>query len=237
MTFPVDAGRAITQQTSGADPWTVNLPGSIAADDTLFMSARNQGANTISTPAGWSLLTDTSAAPDPSGDFHYLFWAKATGSEGATMSLDISTAVKGCVIVWRITGAADPTVTPPEFSTIATGSTGANTADPGSLSPSGGSQDYLWLALMGQDGELNEPTAGPTDYNDNFQAANSGTAGAVASNCTMGGGTRQFASASAAPGTFTHATPNSGWCAWTIAFSPAEEPPSDAAPLMWVTTL
>ncbi|HSE46437.1 MAG TPA: hypothetical protein VLA89_14015, partial [Gemmatimonadales bacterium] len=62
----------------------------------------------------------------------------------------------------------------------------------------------------------------PTNYV-NFQAANSGTGGAGASNVLMGGASRQIsASSSDDAGAFTHVAALNGWTAFAIAIRPPQ---------------
>jgi hypothetical protein len=101
------------------------------------------------------------------------------------------------------------------------GTTTLNTCNPASVNGAIGSADYLFLALGGQDGEVGAFTAGPTNYNATFVAANSGTGGLPATNVQLGGGSRQLTASSDDPGVFTHAAANSAWTAFTVAIAPA----------------
>ena len=101
---------------------------------------------------GYSLLA--SDASDASDDTTAVYYRWADGAEGATDALSPTNSVKGGAISWEITGAANPAAQAPEISTVAIGTTTANTANPAIVAPTGGSRDYLFLALMGQDGEV-----------------------------------------------------------------------------------
>lgn len=206
MAAPVDAGRNTTNVTASSDPWTVNLPGTIGAGNLLVLYARAASAVTFNTPSDWTVSTfvnnDTSDASD---DVTSMFWKVATGSEGATLSLDLSAAAKGAALCWRITGA-DTTVEPDEEGAVGTG---AN-ANPPAITPPGGSSDYLFLACIGLDGETQTFTQ-PSGYSNLIQA-NSGTGGAASTNVRLGGASVQRTGVSTEDaGAWTHAAPSSGW--------------------------
>lgn len=215
MASPVDAGRIGTNITTASDPWTINLPGSIAAGDLLLMFIREATNISFFGIAGWTVIVDDLS--DASPNRTVIFWRKADGTEGATVSYDLTGTVKGAAIVYRITGAADPTTEPPQGD-IAIG-TGAN-ADPPNLAPPDGSKDYLWIIFGALDGET-QSFALPANYVNLIQA-NSGTGGAATSNVRIAGGSRQFTAASDNPAAFTVGAPSSGWSALTFAVHPAE---------------
>jgi hypothetical protein len=211
---PVDADRIGTNITTTSDPWTVNLPPSIAAGDLLLLFIREATNVSYFGPPGFTAIVDDLS--DASDDRTVVFWKKADGTEGATMTLDFTATVKGAAIVYRITGAADPTTEPPQGD-IAIG-TGAN-ADPPNLAPPDGSKDYLWIIFGGMDGET-QSFALPANYGNLIQA-NSGTGGAATSNVRIAGGSRQFTAASDNPAAFTVGAPSTGWSALTFAVHPA----------------
>jgi hypothetical protein len=219
MASPVDASRTPTSIATATTPLAINLPGSISAGDLLIMFIRTAGAQTLTTPAGWTALVTNNAA-DATDDVTGVFWRKADGTEGATVNVTPSAAAKAAAVVWRITGAADPTVTPPQVSSAVVG-TAANSANPPSISPTGGSKDYLFLILGGLDGE---GIAFTHSVYTNLQSANSGTAGAVATNCIIAGATRQATTATEDPAAFTHTVPSTGCTAFTIAVHPPPVP-------------
>lgn len=218
MAFPVDAARAGTNFTSAATSFAVNV-NSPAASDLLIVLIRFAGAPGTITFTGYTPLVAGDSS-DASDDTTCVFWRHADGAEGATDTVTTVNSVKAASICWRITGADDPATQAPEISTVAVGTTTANTCNPTAVTPTGGSKDYLFLALGAQDGEVGAFTAAPTNYNTNLVVANSGTAGLPATNCQMGGGTRQLTAASDDPGAFTHGAAAAGWTAYTVAVHP-----------------
>lgn len=213
MAAPTDAGRATTNVTSSSLTWNVNYPASIGVSDYLVIFARIAGTQSLSMPAGWTahVIGDTSDATD---DVTYVWGKVAVGTETGTLAVSAPVGGKGAVIMWRITGHNGGIWLP--VPTPATYTTSANTANP----PASGtmtSDDYLVLALAGHDGETSTFTAAPTNYV-NLASANSGTGGAVATNCIIAGASRQLtAITSEDPGTFTHGAASNGGTALTIA--------------------
>lgn len=219
MAAPVVAGFAITQISAATDPWTVNLPASISAGETLVMFLRGNTGNAVfaggTPPTGWTALVNGEVS-DASNDATHVLWREADGAEGATVSVDLSANAKGTAIVVRVTGAEDPSTQAPEISTVAVG-TGAN-GDSGSLTPTGGSKDYLWLVWIGLDGETQTFTA-PTNYTE-ITEANSGTGGTPDTNVRSALAERALTAASENPGAFTNSAPSTGWTAFTVAVHP-----------------
>ena len=160
MASPVDAGRIATNVSTAVDPFPVTLPGSIVAGDLLISFIRFAANITIVSYTGWTLILED--AGDASDDRTLIVYRVATGSDA--LSVDLSTTAKGAAITWRITGAENPATQAPQFGTVAYNTTVANTCDPGSAAPTGGSKDYLFLALGGGDQEVGAFTASPTNY-------------------------------------------------------------------------
>lgn len=216
-TSPSIVNTATTNVTTSAADAVVNLPGSIVAGNTLLVLLRSGGGGTNTWPAGWTELFDDTS--DASNDVITAAWRKADGTEGATITVTNATAGKDAAIAWQISGAADPTVTAPEFSTLATG-TSAN-PDPGSITPTGGSADYLFLATGGWEGiQTSPPGTFPTNYSLNQVGADTGTGGTATSNCRVAGAGRQLTASTEDPGTYTISA-SDDWTAITFAISPA----------------
>lgn len=216
MAFPSITGTAGTNGTTATTNPVVNLPASIVSGETLVVLIRVAAAGAIGWPGGWTELFDD--ASDASDDQTAAAWRKADGTEGATITLSSANG-KFAALAWRIAGAVDPTVTPPEFSVLAVGT--SPNPNPGSLSPTGGAKDYLWLAVGGWEGEQTSPPGTfPANYTLNQIGADSGTAAAVASNCRVAGGGRQLNAATEDPGTYTISV-SDDWTATTIAIHPA----------------
>lgn len=225
MASPVDSARQGTNISTASGLWAVNV-GSPVADTLLIVWARFAADPGAITFTGYTQLAlDTSDATDDTSAVYYRW---ADGTEGATDDLDPTNSVKGCTICWEITGAANPAVRAPEISTVAVGTTSANTANPDTVSVTGGPKDVLYLALAAGDGEVGAYTAFPTNYA-NLATANSGTGAAASTNCFMGGASREIlASSSENPGAFTHGAHTTGWTAYTVVI----HPPSIQIPIL-----
>jgi hypothetical protein len=213
---PVDASRTTTGETASVTTHPINV-GSPAAGRLLIVALRHMAAPGTITFTGYTNFASDNS--DASDDVTELYWRLADGTEGASDNLTTTGGMRIAGICWQITGAEDPTIQPPECSTVAVGTTAANTANPATLSPTGGSKDYLFLAFMGKDGETGVPTASPTNYSA-ITTANTGTAGSVGTNGAVGGGSRQLTASSDDPGVFTHPAANAAWAAYTIAIHP-----------------
>jgi hypothetical protein len=216
MAAPVDSARQGTNVSTAGTSHAVNV-GSPSAGTLLIVLARFAAAPGTVTFTGYSSLNgSTGDASDATDDSTFVFWRWADGTEGATDTCSTANSVKAAFISWEVTGAQNEA---PGISTVAVGTTTANTANPGSAAPPSAPQDTLYLALAGGDGEVGAYTAAPTNYA-NIVAANSGTGGTAASNVLIGGASRQItASSSDDPAAFTHAAHTTGWTAYTVAIS------------------
>lgn len=188
MAFPLVQTTATTNGTTAATSLVLNMPSGIVADDLLVMFLRAAVEGTGFTfPAGWTKLFDDTS--DASNDETCVAWRKADGTEGATITVTTSASTKFASLAYRIKDTANPTTTPPEFATL---STGFDSFLPmNALSPTGGIQDYLFLAMGAWEGEqTSPPTIGPTSYTDIF-GADSGITGNVDTNCRVASARRQ----------------------------------------------
>ena len=90
------------------------------------------------------------------------YWHKADGTEGTgDATIDFAGATACTLQLIQITGADDPVTNPPEAGTPA--SALSDTPDPPSLTPSGGSADYLYVAVAHY--QVNSTfTSGPSGY-------------------------------------------------------------------------
>jgi len=225
MAFPVIATTNTTNGTTATTSAVVNMPASIAAGDLLLVLHRSAVGTAAHSDGGgtWTnLFNDNSDASD---DRISLWYKVAAGGDSLTIT---QTSSKFASIAWRITGAANPATQAPQFATLVTGS--STTPDPGSLTPTGGAKDYLWLWMGGWEGEQTSPPAGnPTDYADSILGANSGTGGAITTNCRVASAARSFNAVSQDPGSWTISVTDD-WTATVVAIHPAPPAvPLDAA--------
>ena len=227
MAFPSVAGRQTSAVTSNTTSHTVTLPGSISAGN-LLIAVFSYGitGNTVTFPAGWNAIANGAAEQTNGSDEGIATaWRKADGSEGANITVTTGVNARSASVVLRITGHIDPATQVPE----AANTVGLNgSADPPSLTPTGGAKDYLWIAC-GANSHLDSYTGAPTDYS-NLTAteADTGTAG---NSSQVGTAERQLNAASEDPGAFTGANAAAEWAAVTIAVHPDPGGGSVAVPV------
>jgi hypothetical protein len=144
-----------------------------------------------------------------------VFEKVAAGTEsGTTPTWVASTATTAVWQVIRVTGAHASTA-----SEVTTASGDATAANPPSITPSGGANDYLVIAVAGHAAVSAAAfTAGPSGYSGflNSGASSGGSAVSIAT------ATKQLSSATTEdPGTFTAGGSNRFWAAATIAVYPS----------------
>lgn len=149
MTHPVPESGVITENvTDSSGNLILNLPASIAAGETLlaFLTSEANTAGLFVPGGGWEVLYDIkiNATGLDNPVCAYCMFKKATGSEGSTETISIPSGEIHAVC-YRISGAADPTVTPPEY--VFTQNGGATTCYIDPLIPSALKlDDYAWFA-------------------------------------------------------------------------------------------
>ena len=221
MASPIDAGRiATTAGSTAAQNKPCALPASLAVEDLLLLIVRSGGADTHTTPTGWSdLVKNTQADASTANETTSIFYKKAAGDEGSSVTVPCTTSLKWAASSYRITGGEDPAFQVPQVSTIALGTT--TTVNPTAVTPTGGSKTYLMLWIGAWDGEqTGAPPTAPTNYA-NGLISTSGTGGAVTTNAQIATYSRQVTTASEDPAAcgVLSAAP-SGSSAWTLAIHP-----------------
>lgn len=215
MASPVDAARQTTAQVS-ADPSNVNFTTNVSysSGDLGLIIGRVGATVTQNLPSGWTFLLNNNTA-DASDDVTSVIYRQCDGTEGTFLAWDLSAAAKAGYVAYRITGAADPATRAPEISTVTIG-TGAN-ADPPAVTPTGGSKDYLFIAVYTCDG-VNAASSPPSGYSNLSTGQSSG--GAAGTNAIVSSASKQATASTEDPGTFTNSAPNSGNSTFTIAIHP-----------------
>lgn len=201
MTFPVVETTNNSTTAVASTSHVISLPAGLASGNLLIICwSGHSAAGAPTTPTGWTELFNSA----PFGTFA-IYYRVSDGGEGASVTLTSASSGVSCHASYRISGYAGT----PEVSSAATGT--STNGDPGTLTPSWGTDDVLWLAAMGGIG-ASSPTVSvaPTGYS------------ALIANATEGGindvllGTAQkTANASSEnPGTFTSGSTT--WAAATI---------------------
>lgn len=218
MTAPTVVQSTVTHDTSGTINVTPSYMTGMAAGNTLICLVRKsvQANNAFTWPAGWTEFFANSA--DGSDDRTAFGWRKVVGNETGFFTITGTGTGKWATIQYEISGATDPSVTPPEVSAGATGASAA--PDPDTVTPSGGAKDYLFFAVAAYEGEQTNPPTFPTGYTTNQVSDDTAVAGAVATNCRISAASKATTAATSEnPGTYTISV-SDDWTAATIAVYP-----------------
>lgn len=214
MAFPSVRSSQVTAFGNGQAQTDVVMPTPIEAGDTLVIWGRVATTGAFGPPGDWTELLDQTSA----GDAIFLAYKKADGTEDGTSVTITHGSSKPAFIAFAVQGAADPTVTAPQISTLA--ESNSNAPDPTAVTPTGGAKDYLVAWLGSWEGEQTSPPSGnPTNYS-GVVAADTGTGGAVTSNCRATMAVRQVNTDSEDPGSWTISSADD-WAAVAMAFHPA----------------
>jgi hypothetical protein len=171
------------------------------------------GGNSHTYSGGYTKLYDSGTIGSFSVSLAYYV---AAGGETGVPTITAINADHWAILIWRITGGGTPE------ETHATGV--STTPNPPTLTPSGGSSDYLWLAGYGVDTGSTQRTntADPAGYTNIIESREVSTSGAQ-----IRGGSRTNTAASEDPGSFT-LDGSENWTAFTIAVPPSGPPPASA---------
>jgi hypothetical protein len=186
---------------------TVTLPATITAGQLLVVTIGQNGAGSYdwSTASGWAEIYDQSTTD---GCHLTVGYKVAVGDEDGTVITVTGTADRSQFIAYAISGHDSGQA--PQASAEASGVAGP--ADPGSLTPTGGAKDYLWLAAACIDG-TNNITGAPANYS-NFLFVDDTSEGLAIAR-------RELNAASEDPGAFADGGAVAEWNAVTIAVHPA----------------
>lgn len=210
MTFPTVAATNQGNDTVNGTSHTINLPASISSGDLLIVAVSMDGNTSLTWPAGWTALSGpTNSGGDGTLEARYRI---ADGSEGATITITTAASEAQSHISWRITGWHG--TTPPEAGTPATANN--SSPDPPSVAPSWGSEDNLYIAVMGWGVSTSNISAYPTNYSISQMTDAASNVGIAA--IAIAG--RELAASSDNPGTATIGS-NSTWAANTLVVRPA----------------
>jgi hypothetical protein len=194
--FPTLAATATTAIGSNTTSHVVNLPAGIANGDLLLMWFRTGNTTTPHTaPSGWTEFQTNSVTSGRTT----LFWRVSDGSDGSTATVTSTNARRSAAIVMRITGqAASSPIQAGAFS---------SSYDPDSLTASGGSAKYLWLAMCSSRQTI-DITAAPTNFTGLVVASSTTLGGTNVLEVVMAIASRQFETATQDPDAFTAASNN-----------------------------
>lgn len=154
---------AAYQNSTEASSHAVTLPSGIVAGDLLLMIARAAYNRVCTTPTGW---TEVLASTDTGFGVAHVFARVADGNEGATVTVDISSAARIATNTYCISGWAGTIATDVDALFSA-----ANSADPPSLTAGWGAADNLWIAGY-TSRRCDWTQVAPTDYGNLIEAVN-----------------------------------------------------------------
>ena len=163
MAAPTVAGTTTTDSAGKTTSHTVNLPASIVSGNLLVIFFAVRGGGSVTWPAGYTEIAEISN----SNVTLSIAYRQADGGEGSTITVTTGDSDRSASTAYRITGHIAPATQAPELSTGATGT--STTPDPDSLTPTGGSKEYLWLAGFGTRAATTH-TAIPTSYSNQLSA-------------------------------------------------------------------
>ena len=212
MASPTVRGTPVEGAGASATTHTITFS-QTTGDRVVIFFAVDATARTLTLGDSFVNLTNTSAT------FH-IFTKVLNGSEGGDMVVTAAVATKSAWIAYNITTGTHDSATAPVFSTVATGTSTAPNA--GSLTPAGGSKDYLWLTAFGQAGEEADDdtwvSGTPTSFSNLLQKA-TGTSGAVTVNCQTASARYAYTNSVLDAAAFTTAQ-SLAWRAYTVAIYP-----------------
>lgn len=208
-THPVVDTTATSSQTASTSH-TVTLPsGLISGDLCVICFAYDDPLSSFITgvTAGWTVI----AGGSNSCTFEMIY-RECDGTEGATITVTTNNTETSCHASYRISKASLVADQIPELTGGATGS--SVSPNPDSISPTGGSKDYLFIACHAHDGNNKTTTGFPASYT-NTISTQLGTLGG----CGVGACTRQLTASFTDPGVFT-ISGSDQWVGHTIAIHP-----------------
>lgn len=216
MASPVVAATNGGNSGGAVQNHTINLPTGIASGHLLVAIVTFDavsGTITPTWPAGWTQIYHHEMLGGSFDTIQAARYRVADGSEGASITVTTTPFVASAHNTYRITGH-DSGTSPPEIGTWVDDNTGVNLSpDPPNLAPTGGSRDYLWIAVCGY--TRNRTTdAYPTNYTGGFYNLNT-----VANIAGVASATRALTASSDNPTAFTLSA-NTGWIANTMAIYP-----------------
>lgn len=143
---------------------TANLPSINGKGCIVILSCRNNP--TITAPTGWSTLWSKINTPS-AGSAHMAVYRQGDGGANDACAFSLSAAQQSQVAVFIMSDVDLDTAAPD--ATTGNHST-ASTADPPSHTPSGGSDDYLWLTgILGlNETDMATPATNYEAYRDGF---------------------------------------------------------------------
>jgi hypothetical protein len=207
--FPQVAGQQTSSTDTNSTSQLVTLPSSRVIGNLLVCGLTIDGGPTSTWPVGWNEIADAANGAQVALT---IGWRIIDGSEGSTISVVTSASEQSIAHCWQISNH-DPGIAP-QAAVPATNFSG--TPNPPSLTPSGGANDYLWLAIVGIQNGSNSITGFPTNYTGTGASAGGAS---PADQAPQGWARRVLNASSENASAFTSST-DSVWIAGTVAVHP-----------------
>lgn len=139
--------------------WSVTMPTTKSGCLVILLSVDGPPSS-VSWPAGWDVIIDDTDG-DLSGHGLYVAARNLDNTEGSSITVTMGSSQNGtwCWQRWADTGSSADI----EFSDPLDSGTDTS-PDPPNLTPSGGSQEYAWIAFCGSDNSNADITGDPTSY-------------------------------------------------------------------------
>lgn len=209
--FPIYLSNTATD-LGGADATThlVNMPATVIVSDLLISLIAVDGNPTITTPSGWTLLSQNNSSTAQKGAVYYKV---ADGSEGGT-TVDFVTSAAERMMAQVVRVQAGTYSGSPEAASVQTTLT-MTSLDPPSLTTSWGAESTLWIAMVAIDGTRTVSGYPLPNNQVRTASASTGTAYVTLASCSD-----NVNSASLDPSAFT-ITVGSTFAGFTIGIRPA----------------
>jgi hypothetical protein len=208
---PATAAPTATTFGTNATTHNVLMPPTINAGDLLITLFANDGSATVTTPAGWTLLSTGARGTAARGS---VYGKVAVGNEDATnVNFVTSASEQGAAQVYRVTGWSGD-ISGVAADVVDPGAATAN-PDPPSLTTGWGATNTLWLAYS-----AGSRYAAVTTYPTNYTNGVISIGGTDTTGASVASARRNLAAATENPGSFTMSTSQDG-VAFTIAVQPA----------------
>jgi hypothetical protein len=204
-----------SNSASGGTSHTVNLPdGSNVVGRLVVVCAAADGTPTFTFPAGWTELFDSSDVEVALGiAYREIDGTEGFDGSGDTITITTSIGEPTAHISYLARNANSSNVE------VSTAVTGTNTnPDPGSVTPSGGYDNYLNIAIQAHDVGTTTTTGYPSGYVNTQQITVNSSMG-----CGIGGAYLIAVGSSEDPGTFTISQIRN-WVAVTVSIKNNETP-------------
>lgn len=212
MASPTVASVATATDDAATTSHTITYPATVASGDVLFSII--SGDSSAASFSSWG-DSNTELFDTDEGTINFAgAYKKADGTEDSgTFTVTSAGSDESTHQSFAIAGAEDPATQAPEASTGVTGD--SDSPDAGSVTPTGGSKDYLFAFFAGWDQKTRDMDGFPSGYtNTGFFQFSGGASG-----CSHGRGFKAATATSEDPGAAL-LSGSEGWVAFCVAFHP-----------------